>query len=357
MLCLCLSLVVMLFIESIVNESYGGTNGLTSDTDTNSRQPKYLNPFAKPFAPSCLISTMISEGSDQMIDPWDCSIYSDSSTNPIPQNISTPTNIQNKSIRQTHSTPMDLSLSDLNPQANPFILILANLSLNDTSIPNISENMSKSKSLDEPMSILSELKEKNSERPIIAHLNINSVSSKFEPLASLIQDNIDLLVVTESKLDDTFPQGQFNIDGFAKPIRLDRNRYGGGIIIFTRNGLTCHELKPRTLYPDLECTFLELRIRQSKWLIVAGYNPNKKEIGPFLSKLSKEIDQHLPKYENLIMLGDWNSAVTEDEMEDFCEMYKLENLVKEPTCFKSNENPSSIDIILTNKKIVFKILL
>ena len=37
-------------------------------------------------------------------------------------------------------------------------------------------------------------------------------------------------------------------------------------------------------------------------------------------------------------------------MSDFCETYNLENLVKEPTCFKNPNNPSCIDLILTNKK-------
>ena len=46
------------------------------------------------------------------------------------------------------------------------------------------------------------------------------------------------------------------------------------------------------------------------------------------------------------MLGDWNSAVTEECMSQFCDMYDLENLIKEPACFKSTENPSSIDVIL-----------
>ena len=99
-----------------------------------------------------------------------------------------------------------------------------------------------------------------------------------------------------------------------------------------------------------------MRIRQSKWLIVVGYNPHKDKIKTFLDKISEEVDKLVPKYENLIMLGDWNSAVNEGEMADFCEMYNLENLINEPTCFKSDENPSSIDIILTNKKLAFKIL-
>ena len=91
----------------------------------------------------------------------------------------------------------------------------------------------------------------------------------------VIKDTIDFLVVTESKLDDTYPPDQFQIEGFSKPIRLDRNRNGGGLIIFVRDGLPCKELKPRKLYPDLECTFFELRIRQCKWLVVTGYNPHK----------------------------------------------------------------------------------
>ena len=54
------------------------------------------------------------------------------------------------------------------------------------------------------------------------------------------------------------------------------------------------------------------------------------------------------------MLGDWNSSVEETEMSDFCDMYMLENLIKDPTCFKNLENPSCIDVILTNKKSSFQ---
>ena len=35
-------------------------------------------------------------------------------------------------------------------------------------------------------------------------------------------------------------------------------------------------------------------------------------------------------------------------MEDFCLNYNLSNLIKEPTCFKSMENPTCIDLMLTN---------
>ena len=152
--------------------------------------------------------------------------------------------------------------TELNPSAEPFIPILADLSFNDTGEGPLSGNVSSIDDSDNPTNILKQLKSKNTERPVIAHLNINSISNKFEPLVSMIKDSVDFLVVTESKLDDTFPHGQFQIDGFSKPIRLDRDRHGGGVIIFVRDGLPCRELRPRSLYPGLECTFLKISIRQ-----------------------------------------------------------------------------------------------
>ena len=206
----------------------------------------------------------------------------------------------------------------------------------------------------DPKSTLCSLKEKNADRPVVAHLNINYIAPKFEGLQSLIKDNIDLLMISETKVDDTFPTGQFKIEGYSKPIRLNRNHHGGGIMFFVRDDLPCHELKCRELPSDVECTFLEMRIRQSKWLIVGGYNPHKENISYFLSHVGREMDNFLAKYENFLLLGDWNAAVTEKEMREFCETYHLENLIKDPTCYKSTKNPSSIDVMLTNKKLSFQ---
>ena len=47
----------------------------------------------------------------------------------------------------------------------------------------------------------------------------------------MTKDNIDILLVSESKLDDTFPVGQFCIDGYSTPYRFDRTSHGGGILL------------------------------------------------------------------------------------------------------------------------------
>ena len=42
----------------------------------------------------------------------------------------------------------------------------------------------------------------------------------------------DVLVITETKLDNSCPTSQFLVKGFGEPFRLDRNRSGGGVMIY-----------------------------------------------------------------------------------------------------------------------------
>ena len=86
-------------------------------------------------------------------------------------------------------------------------------------------------------SSLKALKTKNSKRLVFGNLNINTINNKFEQLKYIIKNNIDVLIVTETKLDSSFPSGQFLIDGFAKPFRRDRNKNGGGVMIFIRDDI------------------------------------------------------------------------------------------------------------------------
>ena len=81
---------------------------------------------------------------------------------------------------------------------------------------------------DDPYYVLKDLKLRNANRIICAQLNINSIRNKYDQLKSMITGNIDILVITETKLNETFPQAQFFINGFTKPYRLDRSENGGG---------------------------------------------------------------------------------------------------------------------------------
>ena len=96
-------------------------------------------------------------------------------------------------------------------------------------------------------------------------------------LSDQIKGNINVLLVLETKADDSFPNGNFLIDGFSTPYRLDRNSNGGGLMLFVRedipSSLVEAEAKP------IEGFYIELNVCNDKWLLNCSYNPHKNNIG------------------------------------------------------------------------------
>ena len=68
-------------------------------------------------------------------------------------------------------------------------------------------------------------------------MNINSIKNKVVMLSNMIGNKIDILKISESKLDDTFPTSQFVIDNLAEPFRPDCTRNGGGILLHVKNNM------------------------------------------------------------------------------------------------------------------------
>ena len=71
--------------------------------------------------------------------------------------------------------------------------------------------------------VLKNLRLKNLNKVIICHININSLRNKFELLTEMVRDKVDLLMISETKLDSSFPNAQFYMKSYSKPYRLDRN--------------------------------------------------------------------------------------------------------------------------------------
>ncbi len=136
------------------------------------------------------------------------------------------------------------------------------------------------------------------------------------------------------------------------PYRLDRNVHGRGLLIYVRIDIST---KPLTLISQgIEYIIIEVTISKKKWLLFGIYNPQKAETVSFLSILNDNLGHYLPSYDNVILLGDFNSEMSEKPLENFCTLYGLKSLINSPTCFKSVTNPSCIDLILTNRKNCFQ---
>ena len=114
---------------------------------------------------------------------------------------------------------------------------------------------------------------------------------------------------------------------------------GGGIMLYIRAGVPCNLLafedKP------IESLFIEFNLQNTKILVNCSYNPHKSEIKNYLTALRNSLDLYSSKYEKILILGDFNVEIQEANMKLFCENYNLKSLIKQPTCYKNPNKPTT----------------
>ena len=64
---------------------------------------------------------------------------------------------------------------------------------------------------------MKELRIANPKKVIIGHLNINSIPNMFEGIMNLVGETLDVFLISETKVDDSFPDAPFSYPGYAKP--------------------------------------------------------------------------------------------------------------------------------------------
>ena len=188
---------------------------------------------------------------------------------------------------------------------------------------------------------------------IIGTLSINSISSKFDDLKVLISEMFDISIITETKLDDTYPISQFHIEGHSMPYRLDRNRNGGGVIIYVREDIPSKILKKHLFPNDIEGIFVEINFRKSKWLLCGIYHPPSQSDQYYFDNIYKALDVYC-QYEKIMLVGDFNAQIGEKCFDYFLFQHELRSVNDKPTCYKNPDKSSCIDFILTNSALSFR---
>ena len=80
--------------------------------------------------------------------------------------------------------------------------------------------------------------------PLVVYLNINSLRNKVIDLGEILKAlTLDYLVISETKLDESFPFAQFKLSGYEVRARRDRHKHAGGLVEFVRQGFICKRLK------------------------------------------------------------------------------------------------------------------
>ena len=67
---------------------------------------------------------------------------------------------------------------------------------------------------------------------MISHLNVNSIRNKFNELSVILHKHfVDILVVSETKVDKSYGTSLFKVHGY-KMYRKDKTDKSGGLLIY-----------------------------------------------------------------------------------------------------------------------------
>ena len=84
---------------------------------------------------------------------------------------------------------------------------------------------------------------------------------KFDSLVDLVKENVDILLISETKFDSSFPTAQFLDNGFLT-YRRDRNRNGVGMLLYIREDIPSNLLNTMNLLNIIEDFHIEIRMRK-----------------------------------------------------------------------------------------------
>ena len=203
--------------------------------------------------------------------------------------------------------------------------------------------------------ILSNVKVRVNNKLIIGNLNISSIAGKFDQLKLMVQYKVDIPVLTETKIDSSFLNQQFNIEGFCLLYRLDRNKHGGGVLVYIREDIPSKISKKTFLPDDIEGIFIELNLRKYKCLLCATYHPPNQKHDYFFNHLGKAIDVYYQTYEKFLLIGISMQKIQNHAYRNFCLSMIQKILFLKKHALKVKATLAALTFLLQTLLIVFKI--
>ena len=114
--------------------------------------------------------------------------------------------------------------------------------------------------------------------------------------------SLDYFVLSETKLDESFPTAHFTLEGYEIRSRKDRDKYGRSLIEFAKDGFICKTI-PEYTSDKIECICSEFTIWKNKWICFSIYRPPvTSNLTILFEELTKVLSKAVLKYENIIPL-------------------------------------------------------
>ena len=103
----------------------------------------------------------------------------------------------------------------------------------------------------------------------ICHLNVQSLRNKLE-LVAVELSQFDILTVSETWLDQSISTPDIKLPNYQDPIRLDRNRQGGGVAMYFKQSIPFLQ-RNDLIVNDVEAVWAEIHLNSKKVLIGCFY--------------------------------------------------------------------------------------
>ena len=103
---------------------------------------------------------------------------------------------------------------------------------------------------------------------------------------------LDIFMLSETKLEDSFPQVQFLIEGFHSPFRFNRKKTGGALLLYVPEDIPAKVLSHD--FHTAESFFVEIILHKKEWLINCSYNPHKNSSKNHIEIISRTLDINVP---------------------------------------------------------------
>ena len=129
----------------------------------------------------------------------------------------------------------------------------------------------------------------NAKNVTIGALHVNSLRNKIGAVQELIANNIDICLFSKTKIDESFPNQQFNLSNY-KHFHRDINKHGGGLLFGINESIPWKLINYQIIPSDVDITMFELLVKTQKWLCIGLY------------KSPSQTCHH----ENVMLIGDFN---------------------------------------------------
>ena len=117
----------------------------------------------------------------------------------------------------------------------------------------------------------------NAKKITIGALNVNSLRNKIGAVQELITNNIDICLLSETKINETFPNQQFNINN-NKTFRRGRTKYGEGLLFYINENIPCKLINDEIIPSDIEMIMFEFLVKTRFVLVFKSPHPKTKII-------------------------------------------------------------------------------